>query len=110
MAGAYKLGQSHDRTGTGRLVVPLPDDGEGLKLAARTFQGCDAAFLLRWLKKRSRSMSAYTVSHLANDAGVSAHAVRDYMLRGLLRPVKRTAGGYVLFVLVIHGLLLYRRI
>ena len=36
-------------------------------------------------------MNAYTVSHLAHDAGVSVHVVRDYMLRGLLRPVERTA-------------------
>jgi MerR family mercuric resistance operon transcriptional regulator len=32
-------------------------------------------------------MSAYTVSRLALDAGVSVHIVRDYLLRGLLRPV-----------------------
>ncbi|TBR15417.1 MAG: transcriptional regulator MerD, partial [Rugosibacter sp.] len=25
-------------------------------------------------------MSAYTVSHLAHDAGVSVHVVRDYLL------------------------------
>lgn len=42
-------------------------------------------------------MNAYTVSHLALDAGVSVHVVRDYMLHGLLRPVERTAGGYGLF-------------
>ena len=42
-------------------------------------------------------MNAYTVSHLALDAGVSVHVVRDYILRGLLRPVERTAGGYGLF-------------
>ena len=30
-------------------------------------------------------MSAYTVSRLALDAGVSVHIVRDYLLRGLLR-------------------------
>ena len=36
-------------------------------------------------------MNAYTVSHLALDAGVSVHVVRDYILRGLLRPVERTA-------------------
>lgn len=28
-------------------------------------------------------MSAYTVSRLALDAGVSVHIVRDYLLRGL---------------------------
>ena len=42
-------------------------------------------------------MNAYTVSHLAHDAGVSLHVVRDYMLRGLLPLVERTTGGYVLF-------------
>lgn len=42
-------------------------------------------------------MNDYTVSRLAHDAGVSVHVVRDYMLRGLLRPVERTAGGYGLF-------------
>ena len=42
-------------------------------------------------------MSAYTVSRLAHDSGVSVHVVRDYMLRGMLRPVERTAGGYGLF-------------
>ena len=35
-------------------------------------------------------MSAYTVSRLALDAGVSVHIVRDYLLRGLLRPVAYT--------------------
>ncbi len=34
-------------------------------------------------------MNAYTVSRLALDAGVSVHIVRDYLLRGLLRPVER---------------------
>lgn len=42
-------------------------------------------------------MSAYSVSRLAHDAGVSVHIVRDYMLRRLLRPVARTAGGYCVF-------------
>ncbi|CAB1368959.1 mercury resistance co-regulator MerD [Denitratisoma oestradiolicum] len=42
-------------------------------------------------------MSAYTVSQLAHDAGVSVHVVRDYLVRGLLRPVACTAGGYGLF-------------
>ncbi|KSW27508.1 MULTISPECIES: mercury resistance co-regulator MerD [unclassified Pseudomonas] len=42
-------------------------------------------------------MNAYTVSQLAHDAGVSVHVVRDYLLRGLLRPVDHTAGGYGLF-------------
>ncbi|MGU5537754.1 mercuric resistance transcriptional repressor MerD, partial [Aeromonas caviae] len=42
-------------------------------------------------------MSAYTVSRLALDAGVSVHIVRDYLLRGFLRPVACTPGGYGLF-------------
>lgn len=42
-------------------------------------------------------MNAYTVSRLADDAGVSVYVMRDYMVRGLLRPVARTAGGYGLF-------------
>ncbi len=42
-------------------------------------------------------MSTYTVSRLALDAGVSVHIVRDYLLRGLLRPVACTPGGYSLF-------------
>lgn len=42
-------------------------------------------------------MNAYTVSRLAQDCGVSVHVVRDYLVRGLLRPTERTAGGYGLF-------------
>ena len=42
-------------------------------------------------------MNVYTVSHLALDAGVSVNVVRDYLLRGLLRPVACTMGGYGLF-------------
>jgi len=42
-------------------------------------------------------MNAYTVSRLADDAGVSVHVVRDYIVRGLLRPVAGTTGGYGLF-------------
>ena len=42
-------------------------------------------------------MNAYTVSRLAQDAGVSVHVVRDYLLRGLLRPAARTAGGHGVF-------------
>jgi len=38
-------------------------------------------------------MNAYTVSRLADDAGVSVHVVRDYIVRGLLRPVACTTGG-----------------
>ena len=42
-------------------------------------------------------MNAYTVSRLVHDAGVSVRVVLDYLLRGLLRPLERTAGGYGLF-------------
>ena len=42
-------------------------------------------------------MSTYTVSQLAHDAGVSVHVVRDYLVRGLLRPVACTTGGYGVF-------------
>ncbi len=42
-------------------------------------------------------MSAYTVSQLAHNAGVSVHIVRDYLVRGLLRPVACTTGGYGVF-------------
>ena len=42
-------------------------------------------------------MNAYTVSRLAHEAGVSVHVVRDYKVRGLLRPVARTAGGSGVF-------------
>ena len=42
-------------------------------------------------------MSAYTVSQLAHDAGVSVHVVRDDLLRGLVRPVACTTGGYGVF-------------
>ena len=42
-------------------------------------------------------MNVYTVSRLAPDAGVSVHVMRDYMPRGLLRSVQRTAAGYGLF-------------
>ena len=42
-------------------------------------------------------MSAYTVSQLAHNAGVSVHIVRDYTVRGLLRPVACTTGGYGVF-------------
>ncbi len=42
-------------------------------------------------------MTNYTTSRLALDAGVSVHVVRDYLLRGLLRPVACTTGGYSLF-------------
>lgn len=42
-------------------------------------------------------MSTYTVSKLAQDAGVSVNVVRDYVLRGLLRPAGHTEGGYGLY-------------
>lgn len=42
-------------------------------------------------------MSSYTVSKLAQDAGVSVSVVRDYVLRGLLRPAGHTEGGYGLY-------------
>jgi len=42
-------------------------------------------------------MSAYTVSRLALEARVSVHIVRDYLLRGLLRAVACTTGGYGVF-------------
>lgn len=42
-------------------------------------------------------MNAYTVSKLAEQAGVSVNVVRDYMLRGLLHPARRTEGGYWLY-------------
>ena len=37
------------------------------------------------------------VSQLAHNAGVSVHIVRDYLVRGLLRPVACTTGGYGVF-------------
>lgn len=42
-------------------------------------------------------MSGYTVSKLAQEAGVSVNVVRDYVLRGLLRPASHTEGGYGLY-------------
>lgn len=42
-------------------------------------------------------MNAYTVSKLAEQAGVSVNVVRDYMLRGLLHPASRTESGYWLY-------------
>ena len=42
-------------------------------------------------------MGGYLTSRLAEAAGVSVHVVRDYMVRGLVRPVRRTPGGYCLF-------------
>ena len=42
-------------------------------------------------------MNAYTISRLAQDAGVSVHVVRDHVLRGLLHPAQRTQSGYGIF-------------
>lgn len=42
-------------------------------------------------------MNAYTISRLAEEAGVSVHVVRDHVLRGLLHPARRTASGYGIF-------------
>lgn len=42
-------------------------------------------------------MSDYTVSKLAQEAGVSVSIVRDYVVRGLLRPASHTGGGYGLY-------------
>lgn len=39
----------------------------------------------------------YTTSRFAQAAGVSVHVVRDYVLRGLVVPVRRTSGGHRLF-------------
>lgn len=39
-------------------------------------------------------MDGYTTSRLADAAGVSVHVVRDYVLRGLVHPARRTPGGY----------------
>ncbi len=83
---------------TGRPVVPLPDDGRRVEArGADLQQGCEAAFLLRRVRTRRCAMSAYTVSQLAHNAGVSVHIVRDYLVRGLLRPVACTTGGYGVF-------------
>ena len=42
-------------------------------------------------------MDDYTISRLARTAGVSVHVVRDYVLRGLVHPARRTPGGYGLY-------------
>ena len=96
--GCSRHSQPHDGAGTGRPVVPLPTDGRGLEArGADLQQGREATVLLRRIRKRRCSMNAYTVSRLALEAGVSVHIVRDYLLRGLLRPVACTTGGYGLF-------------
>lgn len=42
-------------------------------------------------------MNAYTISKLARDSGFSVALVHNYTLRGLLRPVLRTASGYRIY-------------
>ncbi|QXP27899.1 mercuric resistance transcriptional repressor protein MerD (plasmid) [Stutzerimonas stutzeri] len=42
-------------------------------------------------------MNAYSISKLADDACVSVHVVRNYMIRGLLHPARRTESGYNIF-------------
>lgn len=42
-------------------------------------------------------MSAYTISKLAEDASISVHMIRDYELRGLLRPCKCMPNGYRIY-------------
>lgn len=42
-------------------------------------------------------MNAYTISNLAEDAGVTVHVIRDYESRGLLHPSERTEYGYRLY-------------
>ncbi len=42
-------------------------------------------------------MNAYTISKLAADAGVSVHIIRDYELRGLIRPCECTLNGYRIY-------------
>ncbi len=71
--------------------------GTGIGFAARGLNSAKRYMHCREPTKRRCSMNAYTVSRLALDAGVSVHIVRDYLLRGLLRPVACTTGGYGLF-------------
>ena len=42
-------------------------------------------------------MTEYTVSRLAKEAGISINVVRDYVLRGLIQPTRRTVSGYGLY-------------
>jgi len=42
-------------------------------------------------------VNVYTICRLAEDARVSVHIVRDYVLRGLLHPAQRTESGYGIF-------------
>jgi MerR family mercuric resistance operon transcriptional regulator len=39
-------------------------------------------------------VTEYTLSKLAKDAGISINVVRDYVLRGLIRPTRHTVSGY----------------
>ena len=71
--------------------------GTGIGFAARGLNSAKRYMHCREPTKRRCSRNAYTVSRLALDAGVSVHIVRDYLLRGLLRPVACTTGGYGLF-------------
>src|SRR3546814_18567690 len=48
-------------------------------------------------QRREVADAPYTASRLAHDAGVSVHIVRDYVLRGLLRPARRTQSGHRLY-------------
>ena len=42
-------------------------------------------------------MKTFSISELAETAGVSVHIARDHVVRGLVRPVGRTSGGYGVF-------------
>ena len=48
-------------------------------------------------QRREVSDAPYTASRLAHDAGGSVHIVRDAVLRGLLRPARRTQSGHRLY-------------
>jgi MerR family mercuric resistance operon transcriptional regulator len=39
----------------------------------------------------------YTLSRLAREAGISINVVRDYVLRGLIHPTRRTVSGYGIY-------------
>jgi MerR family mercuric resistance operon transcriptional regulator len=42
-------------------------------------------------------VTEYTLSRLARDAGISINVVRDYVLRGLIQPTRRTVSGYGIY-------------
>lgn len=42
-------------------------------------------------------MKTFSVSQLAEIAGVSVHIARDYVVRGLVRPIGRSSAGYGVF-------------